>query len=335
MELDLQQIQAISTGACRVTQTDDGFHFYRYTDEQMEMYVEREKTGYKKYLCTSGIALHFRTDSKVLNLSVSIRQMCSRSFFAFDLMVNGQYRDSLKNFDPSELSGKFSDISLPLEAEYSRTFSLGEGMKEVKLLFPWSVEAVITSLSLDDGAELTPVKLPKTLLAFGDSITQGYDALFPSHKYITRLAHFLNAREFNKGYGGEIFWPELGATRENFAPDYIVVAYGTNDWSRCERADVEANCTGFYQNLAKSYPNAQIYALTPLWRKLMDMEKPAGPFRDIDKIIREATRDCPNITVISGMDLIPHDSAYFADLTLHPNDMGFECYFNGLKACFG
>ena len=47
-----------------------------------------------------------------------------------------------------------------------------------------------------------------------------------------RLADALGAEEVNKAIGGECFFPELAATKEDFQPEYITVAYGTNDWSR-------------------------------------------------------------------------------------------------------
>lgn len=333
MELSFQQIKGITLGACTVQEASDGYHFYRYTPEQMELFIHREQTALKKYLCTSGVALRFSTNSRTLTVSATVHKNCGRNYFAFDLLVNGQYRDCLRNYDPDVMVDHYVDTQWPF-GDYSKTFTLEEGEKELELLFPWSAEAVIREISLDDGATITAVKPQKTLLAFGDSITQGYDALNPHKKYITRLAHYLGAQEVNKGYGGEIFWPELGATREAFTPDSITVAYGTNDWSKCQRADIERNCPGFYKNLAENYPDTPIYAITPLWRKIMYMEKPAGPFTDMEKIIREATKDYANITLIPGMDLIPHSSEYFADLTLHPNDTGFAHYFENLKPWF-
>lgn len=38
-----------------------------------------------------------------------------------------------------------------------------------------------------------------------------------------------------------------------------------------------------------------------------------------------------NVSVVPGFDLVPHDENCFADLKLHPNDKGFNHYFNHLK----
>ena len=39
-----------------------------------------------------------------------------------------------------------------------------------------------------------------------------------------------------------------------------------------------------------------------------------------------------NVYVICGMELVPHEEAWFADWRLHPNDAGYEHYFNNLWA---
>lgn len=45
--------------------------------------------------------------------------------------------------------------------------------------------------------------------SYGDSITQGYDALFPSYSYINRFSMYLDAFIYNKAIGGDIFRPAL------------------------------------------------------------------------------------------------------------------------------
>jgi len=165
---------------------------------------------------------------------------------------------------------------------------------------------------------------------FGDSITQGYDALHPSNRYIAKIADKLGAEEFNKAIGGEMFFPELAALKESFEPDYILVSYGTNDWSHRDAETFKAKCKGFYENLAGNYPNSKIFAVTPIWRKDITEEKPFGDFETVDLLIRNAVKDCKNISVISGFDFVPKDEKYFADLRLHPNDEGFKHYAENL-----
>lgn len=331
MQLNFSQIQAITLGAARVEAHKDGIHFCRFTREQEALYKVRSEDFYMKTFSTSGIRLRFRTDSRVLGLRGKVLPGCSRSYFSFDVFVDGKMVDSLNNFTGGELPRDYTKMPFPLGA-FSKTFNLGAGEKEVCVYLPWSVKVALEALELDDGAFLKPVKPTKKMLCFGDSITHGYDALHPSNKYITKLADFLDAEEYNKAIGGEIFFPELAATREDFEPDLITVAYGTNDWNNCSRKEFENNCKAFYRNLRTNYPDTPIYAITPIWRKDMEEARPFGAFRDVDALIRNAVAEL-NVTVIDGFSFVPHDAQYYADLRLHPNDEGFGAYFEGLVKC--
>ena len=152
----------------------------------------------------------------------------------------------------------------------------------------------------------------------------------PSNRQVGRLAEMLGAEEISKAVGAERYDPELAALRDDFDPDYIVVAYGTNDFSGLTPEVFTANCNGFYEALGRNYPKAKIFAITPIWRADMDNPRAFTSFFDIEKGIRAATANMENVVVIDGMELVPHDSVYYADGRLHPNDAGFEHYFQNL-----
>ncbi len=331
MGMQFSQIQAITLGAARVEQHDNGIHFYRFTKQQEALYKERSEDFYMKTFSTSGVNLRFRTDSRTLYLRVEIAPGCGRTYFSFDVYVDGTMVDHLDNFTGVELPHDYTKVHFPL-GDFAGKFDLGEGEKEVRIYFPWSVQVALKELSLDDGAYAIPVKPAKKMLCFGDSITHGYDALRPSHKYISKLADSLDAEEHNKAIGGEIFWPTLADTREDFNPDYITVAYGTNDWNKCTREAFEYNCQAFYRNLRANYPDTPIYAITPIWRKDMEESRPFGDFRSVDAIIRSQVAAFENVTVIDGFTFVPQDEHLYADLFLHPNDAGFGAYFEGLQS---
>ena len=206
-----------------------------------------------------------------------------------------------------------------------------EGEKEICIYFPWSVNGILKDLILDDGASVTPVKPKFKMLCFGDSITQGYDALYPSGKYTSLLADYLDAEEFNKGYGGDGFCPELIDTEEDFVPEYIFGAYGTNDWSCHTAENFDTYCKHFYKNLSEKYPSAKIYAISPIWRKDYATPRKFGDFLSVEDHIRDAVAEFENITFIPGFNLLEHDENLFRELSLHPNDDGFKQYFESLK----
>lgn len=330
MKLNISQICEITLGAVRIEELEDGIHFNRFTKEQEALYQNRSKALYTKSLSASGMRMHFVTNSETLFLKAELSKGSSRSYFAFDLLVNGKTAGSLDNFSGRQLPIDYTKETFPL-GEYSKRFNLGKGEKEVCLYLPWSAAVVLKELSLDDGAKLQPVKAKKKMLVFGDSITQGYDALHPANKYITKIAESLDAEEYNKAIGGEIFFPELVATKEDFKPDYILVAYGTNDWNKCTKEEFVGNCKAFLSNMTGNYPDTPVFMITPIWRKAMCEERPFGAFENVSETIRELAADFQNVFVIEGFDFVPHEERFFADLALHPNDEGFGYYYENLS----
>ena len=208
---------------------------------------------------------------------------------------------------------------------------LTAGESLVEIYFPWSKGVVMTSFELDDGATIKPHVRSKKLVAYGDSITHGYDAIYPSLSYVNRLGNLLDADVHNRGIGGDTFSPEL-AKRDNLKDvDFVTVAYGTNDWSMCTMEKFEANCRGFFEVMHERFPNARVIAIAPIWRGDSERETAmARPISDVYKLFCEYTKDYDNFTVVDGWNLIPHLSAFFHDQILHPNDQGFSLYAENL-----
>lgn len=329
MDLTLNQIKEIVTGAPRIEETVDGISFYRFTKEQDEMYKERSADFHNKSLGSAGIKLLFKTDSENLDLKITVSKGSSRKYFSVDVFSNGSPIGYLDNFSDVVLPEIYTTADLPL-GTFSKSFKLQAGTKTICIHLPWSVITVINKISLDDRAFIEAVKPSKKLLAFGDSITHGYDALRPSNRYIRKLADALCAEEYNKAIGGEVFCPALATMPENFTPDYITVAYGTNDWSTKEEEIFIENCKDFYTNLSKLYPNSKIFAITPIWRKDYRDFRNFGDFMSVEENIKSLTANLNNVTVISGFDLVPEDEKYFADKYLHPTDRGFDFYAENL-----
>ena len=317
MKLTTQQISSIARGAVRVYENDGKTVLRRFTEEQEELYRKRNPEAHAKCFATSGITLEFATDSRYLTLEVEVGFGSSRRYFEHSIFVNGE---------------KYAALGCKKRGEgiFGGKWTLPEGDKQIKIYFPWSVSSKITELSLDTGASLTPIKKEKKMIMFGDSITHGYDASYPERSYASRLADAIGAEAVNKGIGGEIFFPALAAARDPFEPDYVTVAYGTNDWSKNDKKLFESNCKGFFENLSRNYPNAKILAITPIWRKRYGETNTMGTLDSVEDYIREVASSLPNVTVIRGINLVPHDPKNFSPDVIHPNDQGFEHYANNL-----
>ena len=329
--MDFEMLNNITTGAVSVTKENDGFHFHRFSEGEEAFYKVYNSDFYRKTFSTSGVKLELETDASELYINVDINRSSSRTYFAFDLYVDGKYSDSLKNFteeDEKALIYPSKEYELGV---FEKTFSLGDGKKTVKLVFPWSVEPVVKAIELKGATFVNPVKKSKKLLVYGDSITHGYDALYPSKSYAELMAEAFDAEIVNKAIGGEVFCPELSDFKADFVPDFITVAYGTNDWNHVATAEeFEKNCRGFIENLIKNYPGIKIFALTPIWRDVDGKDDKFCKFDELDGFMQKIYADYDAVTCISCRHFVPESSDYFADLTLHPNDKGFSHYAKGV-----
>lgn len=329
MKLSFEQICSITMGYVQAEKTERGIRFYRFTEEQMDIFKQSNADFYMRAFASAGIKMCFKTDSQKLFIKVRVKEGSLRKYFSFDLMVNHKLVGTLNNFFDVKLPKNYTTLQLPL-GEFSKLFLLGEGTKEVCIYLPWSVDVEIIEISLEDKSFIKPIKPPKKMLIFGDSITQGCDALHPSKCYTARIAESFDAEEINKGIGGATFFPPLALLKDNFEPDYILVAYGSNDWKKSNKSEFMKNCYDFFSALKNNYPNTPIYAIAPTWRKDMNVESDFGPFCKVAEYIEEIVKKFKNITFVNGFDFIPKDETYFADLRLHPNDKGFNYYFSSL-----
>lgn len=328
MKLTFEQIKSITVGATRICEENGGICFRRFSREQENVFFD-----IIKYLRTSsGIKFRFKTNSESLFLKAKVKRGSeARSFFAVDVKINGKLSDSYTNFDEKSLDKIYAEKEYNI-SDFKKEFLLGKGEKEVEIHLPYSVEFILCDFFLDDNAFFEPIKREKILMAYGDSITHGYDALHPSKKYVTRLCDALNAEEYNRGIGGACFCPELVSKKDEIVPDYITVAYGTNDFCCGNKEMLRKNCRSFFENLVRNYDNTPIFALAPIWASHATKNDVFGEFSDIGKIIEEETSKFGNVIFIDCFDFVPHNGDYFGDGRLHPNDKGFKLYFKALHS---
>ncbi|MBE6960669.1 MAG: SGNH/GDSL hydrolase family protein [Ruminococcaceae bacterium] len=315
MKLTTEQITSAARGVSYVSEENKMVRFHRFTREQEELYSTTSPEFYAKAFATAGVVLEFDTDSRNMALSVAVRKGSSRPFFVHSIFVNDQPVGRLEG-----------DLTTPEQIYAAGNWSLGDGDKRVKLLFPWSASSLIQALELDDGASFTPVVKTKNVLCFGDSITQGYAAARPEESYASILAKALDANCLNKAIGGEVFRVKLSKLPDEGPIDLITVAYGTNDWFFKDADSLHRHATEFCSNLRKNYPDTKIVIMAPVWRGDWQKTLPSGEFRNVAATLEKIADQIGNALFIDCFDFIPHDPAYYSPDVLHPNSDGFRIY---------
>lgn len=324
MKLNIEQVRNISQGAAKIVSEDGKYRFFRFSK------AEAETIDNENLLYTAGIQMEFKTDGSLLKLKVNTAERTSiRSYFSFDIFVNNVLVGCINNLNDEDCIGNYAEQVYKLGKFYGE-FDLGNDEKCVRIVFPHSVVSDVEEIEIVDATYIEPVKREKTIVVYGDSITQGYDALHPSKTYAMQLADAFNAELINKALGGAIFSPELAAVPNDINADYVFVAYGTNDWSLSDQASFRKNADDFLSAIEKNYPCTPIFVITPIWRKDWNADKPFGEFKSVESIINEVSKNHKNAMVISALNLVPHDESLFGDLRLHPSDKGFKYYYDNL-----
>ena len=313
MELTLSQLRSITLGALDIRREGDAFFFCRMSDQQAEAFSRQSPELGPRASAPSGVRFDFFTDAAEVAVRYRLGSHISdRAYFGIDALVNGtltahegalSYTDGQEGTLHVHLDGRENHVQIFLSA-----------------VTPISV----LSVTVTDGASLRPYKPRRRILMHGDSITQGYDAYYPSACYANRLAMYYDAEIINQAIGGACLDPNTTAhAGDDF--DFITVAYGTNDWRKKLGADIGPDADAFMDRLKELYPDTPVFVILPLWRSdFLDTYR-AGDFRVCRALIgRLAAKH--GFHVIDDFDMVPHDKRYFWDARLHPNEHGFFLY---------
>ena len=312
MELTLSQLRAITLGALEIRQEEDGFRFWRMTETQAAAFTCADPSFAPKCRTSSGVRLDFETDSAFLELYWHKPVVSIRTFCYFDVFVDGV----LTLHSGSDDCGAESQGAFLLE--------LPEGMHRVQVFLPTKAGAALTAVRLSDGAQIVPYRPEKRFLIHGDSISQGYDAMWPSGCYANIVARHYDAELLNQAVGGAKFDPDVLEDMGEF--DFALVAYGTNDWSKKDMQSFTADAKAFMEKFRAIYPALKAFVILPIWRAdALTKENTAGDFMYCRNLIAQLAAQYGFI-VLDDYEMVPHDTELFSDQRLHPNDEGFVFY---------
>jgi len=252
--------------------------------------------------------MEFYTDSKTLRFSFI-------QGGKFDIWIDGVLMRKI-NMDQFRKEDKVPEIDL------------GEGEKRVMIALPSHSIGVLSFVELDDGAFVRAAEFKTKMLFIGDSITQGYNADYDSLSYAYRTAMFFDAEYVIQGIGGA-FYHESTFDEIPFDADTVIIAYGTNDFSRSKSIDeIYGHADKFLAQVKDYYAGKRLVALSPIWRA-DDQDRACGSFKQACDAVKNAAEK-NGFEVIDGMKLVPHITEFFKDAHLHPNDLGFGLYAENL-----
>lgn len=310
MKLSFEEIKTITVGAIDIGQTDEGVCFHKYLPSQINAWEKHDKMMAERAKTTTGIRLDFHTNSKNLAL-----EFCQGE--KFDIYIDGLLRYHIKD-------GHGKSFSVPLDTPF------GEELPESRVtvyLPSHNVPGVLKGIELDDGSYVIPHKFDMKILFLGDSITQGWEAEFDSLSYANRVSRYFNADSVIQGVGGACFFDDC-VKKIPYDPDWVIIAYGTNDFGLYDNADEFKDKVGtFMSKIHDLYSDKKVFVISPIWRQNCKT-KTSFSFTECRHIIASEAR-AKGFVHIDGASLVPPIPDFYTD-GLHPNDNGFSLYAENL-----
>lgn len=324
------------------TDADGYVTFLRFSEKQMAFYAENPFFRLMS-TCSSGVCLSFETDGQEVVLQCrtidlsrrvleqikgemtfgeilqklgetvkKVNQARSRLDIIqhFDLYVDGHYCESVRIGN--------DEIRLRLDNPDRRRV-------HVAIWLPLYKPLSLRSVSSD--GQIWPHQARRSrLVAFGDSITQGFVAGKPSFSYVSQLAELLEVDALNQGIGNITYDPRVLDDWEQLErPDLITVAYGTNDWhSDDDPETVKNRIEAFYSRFQTVFAGIPAYVITPIWRDDLTSPKKCGTFAELTRVIRQTAGSLSQVKLVDGLEISPHNPACYSDGWLHPNIAGFS-----------
>ena len=316
MTLSFDDIKSITRGAVDIVECDGLFRFDRFSDEQKAVYKDGRQRSYARTGATASVVLDFHTDSETLRFDYEIDRlnMVSPDFLFFDVWENDLLTHHVGEYKKEKLIA-------------AANIKLKPGEKRVRIFFPTLFAMSISAPILDDGASFRPSERKRRALILGDSITQGFDAHFPSLSYANTLIRDFDLDAVNQAIGGEVFLPDALGTEPLFDADIVTVAFGTNDWSS---GGLDYGISEDYFNrVAELYPRAKKIYISPIWRTAAEELRDGISFYEAIAEFKCRAKNS-GFTVISGLKILPNMPQMLTD-GLHPSDFGFTQYAKSLS----
>lgn len=326
-ELKNNDIKRYFKNVYDVKMCDDGSIWpVRFTDRLFSVCYRDEHLRIRSS-CQAGVCLELVTDSSFITLSVRVLDY-ARDFAYFDLFIDDVFKETVGaepvSSLPEEVTFKLFDSCFDDKTKGNRK------KQKITIYMPHLVNMRIKAIELEDGSAVEDCynesKQKKNLLCLGDSITQGMTGKKPSSSYPVQLARFLNMNMINHGVGAYVYNEEALDEEMDINPDYITVAYGINEWLKYDSIDYfRKMCRSFYSKLTAIYPEARIFAITPIWYVGENKPKAMGYLNEIREEIERIAGQYKSVQIINGLKMVPNMPEYYVD-GIHPTDPGLLHY---------
>lgn len=273
---------------------------------------------------TSGVRIRFRTNSTSVHVQAKggtsqSHHMTSVMKNGLDFYVDGRYKGSAWPAAEGVIRKSFP------------TYGPATEFRDVTLHLPLYNSITIETITLAPGAEIQPptaFALPKPVVYYGSSITQGGCASNPGLSYQAILGRRLNVDFVNLGFSGN----GMGEAEVARAVAEIdAAAFVLDYWANPTPATYSRTLAPFVEILRTKHPDVPILIPSPFFnpgRERIQADKRETARRFVDTL--RAAGDL-NVHYVEGLDMISEDTAWGLVDGRHANSLGFHLCANGLE----
>lgn len=278
-----------------------------------------------------GVRLDFVTDAKRVNIEVDYLGTFPGTPGA------GLFRVEVDGVASPAAIGSDTDLGVQTYTVFQDPTSTP---RVFSLIWPFASNVDLLSVELSGGSPGllgAPPPTPALLhVAYGDSITHGFDSTSIVDGYPYQVARALGWSSVNLGFFGQSVDPADGSVIGSLGGDLVTLAIGVNDWFFDTPAGTfAADYAALLDNVRTLQPGVRILAMTPIWTDREGLVNGAGMTvedyrQEIRDVVLPRTAFDPQLYLVEGQILVPPGPAFVPD-GIHPNDAGFDFYTAALS----
>ena len=284
----------------------------------------------------SGARIRFHSDTKILSLRLEypsppkMANMHAYGQTGVDLYADGTYLGTAVADQEAKPGKIYERVLLDVSGQ-------PKVEREITLYLPLYMPVKVLGIGVDSEARVTPPKpfaLPKPVVFYGTSITQGGCASRPGMSYEAILGRRLNLDFVNLGFSGNgLGEPEVARAVTEIDAACYVLDFGANHKTGDDMRKVYAP---FLDAVRARRPDTPIVIMTPLYtarEERMPTLKLDWQLRreHISQVAHQRIRaGDTNLFLVDGARLLgPNPGDGLVDGG-HPNDLGFQRMADGL-----
>lgn len=203
----------------------------------------------------------------------------------------------------------------------------------VRVVLPHGTEVRVLKVEGEVGPPRAAQLPARRYLAYGSSITHGYDSSVPSDPYPARMGRALGVESINLGFGsGAFLEPEMAdwiAQRQDW--DFASLELGVNLLGRLKPDEFRQRVRYFLKTLAAAHPDKWIFVID-VFSSFRDLDGNTRQ-REYREVVQSEVRalGAPKVVYVNGQSLLPNVAGLTTDL-LHPSADGFQEITRNLAA---